>query len=98
MIIHFANKALENMYCTWYATGYSNEIVKWFIKKIAILKNAKDERDIRAFTWLHFEKLSNYRRGAYSIKVNDQRRIIFDIINKDEVKIIEIQELSDHYN
>jgi len=47
---------------------------------------------------LHFEKLSNYRRGAYSIKVNDQRRIIFDIINKDEVKIIEIQELSDHYN
>jgi plasmid maintenance system killer protein len=47
---------------------------------------------------LNFEKLHNYPKWDYSIRINDKRRIIFNINIDWELKVISIEELSNHYS
>jgi len=43
------------------------------------------------------EKMKNYNKWDYSIRVNKSYRIIFNIVWA-EIKIIEITDLNNHYN
>lgn len=60
---------------------YSVPIIKSAKKKITFLKSAKDERDIRNWKSLHYEKLSGDREGQRSIRLNDTWRLVFTIRN-----------------
>ena len=97
MIIKFKTRELEKLYTRWIHPKYGTYTIYGYIKKIAILKNARDERDVRVVKSLHFEKLNNYQWGMYSIKINEQRRIVLDIKTENGIKVILIKELSNHY-
>jgi len=97
MQVEFRDKKLEEIYYTWKSKKFSDEIIIKFIQKINILKNIFNINDLLNLRSLHFEKLKNYKTWDYSIRVNKSYRIVFNII-WNEIKIIEVIELSNHYN
>ena len=52
-------------------------IEKQALRKLDILHQAKDLRDLRAPPANRLEALSGSRKGQYSIRINDQWRICF---------------------
>lgn len=55
------------------------EVVLSARRKIRFIRGAKDIRDLKSWKSLQFEKLHNDPDGDYSIRVNRQWRIVFDI-------------------
>lgn len=66
-------------------------------RKIRIIRQATDERDLRSLRSLHYEKLGGKRDGQRSIRLNDQWRLLFKIDRDCEPLEIEILEISNHY-
>ena len=46
-------------------------------RKLMIIHNAKDIRDLKALPGNNYEKLHKERKGQSSIKINDQYRVCF---------------------
>ncbi len=46
-------------------------------RKLAMLDDATDLRDLRALPGNRFEALKGTRKGQYSIRINDQWRVCF---------------------
>jgi proteic killer suppression protein len=46
-------------------------------QKLVVIRAAPDERTLRNWKSLHFEKLSGDRDGQFSIKLNKQWRLVF---------------------
>lgn len=66
-------------------------------RKIGLIGNAPDERDLRAMRSLHFEKLSGKREGQYSIRLNDQFRLILRLRTDDGARVAVIVEVVDYH-
>jgi proteic killer suppression protein len=49
---------------------------KKFRDRVRVVKNAKDERDLRALKSLRYEQLKGKRKHQSSIRLNDQWRLI----------------------
>ena len=75
---------------------YPIHVERKFVMRINQIRIAENENYLRGVKSLHFEKLNGDRSGKYSIRVIDGWRIIFRI-EKDEIKILVIEELSNHY-
>jgi toxin HigB-1 len=60
--------------------GLSKALVRSFRRRMQQLRAARDERDLYALKSLHFEKLQGDRSGQRSIRLNDQWRLILQII------------------
>lgn len=73
----------------WYADIENNavaaskklsvEVIKSARRKLQVLRSAPDERTLRNWRSLHFEKLSGDKQGLYSIRLNKQWRMVFDM-------------------
>ena len=61
------------------------------MKLLQIIRTAKDERDLRTFKGRRFEKLQGDLDGYYSMRLNNQFRLIFSI-QDDEMLIDSIQD------
>ena len=80
---------------------FNVEVERGFIKRILQINNAANTNDLRNIKSLHFEKLSGYLEGKYSIRVNIGFRIVFRIEkdgNNMRLEIICIEELNNHYS
>ncbi len=97
MQLVFKDEKLEKLYNSWKSKKFSKIIVIKFIQKINILKNICSINDLKNLKSLNFEKLNNYKKWDYSIRVNKSYRIIFNIV-WNEIKIIEVVDLNNHYN
>lgn len=73
------------------------EVVLSARRKIKFIRQAKDERDLRGWKSLHFEKLNNNSDGQYSIRLNKQWRMILDIDNSSEPIEINIKAIKDYH-
>lgn len=73
------------------------DVEKKFVARITQLGAANNENDLRAVKSLHFEKLRGAYRDRYSIRVNKGWRIIFRIEKDGYIKILFVEELSNHY-
>jgi toxin HigB-1 len=62
-----------------------------------IIRNAVDERDLRELKSAHFEKLVGDREGQYSMRLNDQWRLILEIEGKAPKKKVTIVEIADYH-
>jgi proteic killer suppression protein len=62
-----------------FTAGYGKEIVKAFRKRIQAIRAAKDERDLSAVRGNRFEKLKGKREHQYSLRLNDQMRLVVEI-------------------
>jgi len=78
-------------------TRLPSEVVLSARRKIRFMREAKDIRDLRNWKSLHFEKLHNEPDGKYSIRLNFQWRIIFDIDTDCEPNEINIKSIKDYH-
>ena len=106
MTVLFKKKVLEAIYKNGKETGkpiYGTEVIRSFIKKIAILWSVSNSAELAMFRSLRLEALKKEEKykGMHSIRVNDQYRIILKIV-KDKngteiVEVIEIHDLTDYH-
>ena len=80
MRFRFRDKVLKRLYSDKnFGGGFSNEVVKAYRKRMALVRAAPDERDFYAMKSLHYEKLSGDRKSQRSMRLNDQWRLILEI-------------------
>lgn len=96
MLFEFDNNELVKIYETGRGS-YPPEIIKAFFKKIQLIKNAKNENDLRKIKSNHFEKMEGYK-NRYSLRLNLQYRLIIELLKDGIYKIILIKEISNHYS
>lgn len=96
----FANKKLEQLYTTGSGgSKYPPEVIDAFFDKMAVIRAARDENDLRAIKSLHFEKLQGERglRGERSIRLNRQFRLILRLETDEQGKLVCIISIGDYH-
>jgi len=98
MDVHFASDRLKQVDADAKAsTGYGPTIDKGFRKLMMIIRAAVDERDIYARPAVRFEKLSGQRRHQYSMRINDQYRLIVELEGSAPNKVVTIVGIEDYH-
>jgi toxin HigB-1 len=80
-----------------YNAGHSEGIVKAFRKRMQQIRAANDERDFLALKSLNFEKLRGGRSGQYSMRLNDQWRLILEFQATGKGKKIIVVAIEDYH-
>ena len=62
-----------------YTAGYDAAIVKAFRKRMQLVRAATDERDFNSMRSLNFERLKGKRQHQFSMRLNDQWRLILEL-------------------
>jgi proteic killer suppression protein len=91
MIFSFGNKATENIWNGIRVSKLPNEIQEIARRKLRMLNNSTNLIDLKVPPSNNLEKLKGKLGNFYSIRVNDQWRIIFKWIsgNAFEVEVID---------
>lgn len=76
--------------------GYSAAIVKAYRKRLQVIRAAQDERVFYNMRSLHFEQLKGKRAGQYSMRLNDQWRLILEF-KKQPNKTVVIIDIEDYH-
>jgi len=101
MIVKFNNPYLKKLYDDKPVKklAFSKELVIQFKKTVLRLKQVDNSQQLRQFRGLNFEALKGDKKGLYSVRVNQQYRLEFQLEN-DNITLVEvvlIEELSKHY-
>jgi toxin HigB-1 len=78
MIRTFKDDETQKVFERHVSTKLPISIQQVSLRKLRMLNNADDLRDLRIPPANHLEKLSGERLGQYSIRINDQWRICFE--------------------
>ena len=73
-------------------------IIKSCRDKLVILEASPDERTLRNWKSLRYEKLKGDREGQRSIRINDQYRMIFTLDEFQAPPILNILEVRDYHD
>lgn len=94
----FKKKALELLYTERKdAHKYPVEVVNSFFRVIALIRNAKDERDLRALRSLNYEALKGNRSHQNSLRLNQQWRLIAERHEDAEGRILWLIDIEDYH-
>jgi toxin HigB-1 len=77
VIINFRNKETENIWNRIFSKRFPIEIQRNAYKKLIMIHSALIIEDLRVPPGNRLHKLSDDRKGQYSISINDQWRICF---------------------
>jgi proteic killer suppression protein len=82
-----------------FTAGFSQALVKAFRRRMQQIRAAVDERDFFQLKSLRFEKLRGKRKHQYSMRLNDQYRLIIELKDanhgtqgKKAIKIVSIED------
>ena len=77
--------------------GYAVNLVRAFRMRMQAIRAAAHENDLRALKSLRFEKLKGDRKDQYSMRLNDQFRLIFQIEESTQGNIIVVLAIEDYH-
>ncbi|MBI5117629.1 type II toxin-antitoxin system RelE/ParE family toxin [Candidatus Poribacteria bacterium] len=77
--------------------GYQPGVVKAFRKRMQQIRSAADERDLRSLKSLRLEKLKGSRSHQYSMRLNDQWRLILEFQGTASNKVVIIVAIEDYH-
>jgi len=77
MIISFGDKTTQKIWEGEWVKGFSTDIQETTRRKLRMLNNSCDIKDLMIPPSNRLEKLKGNRKDFYSIRVNDQWRLIF---------------------
>jgi proteic killer suppression protein len=97
MRFSFTTNDLAELYQSGMSTKLHPNIVKAFRRAVDIIASAPDERALRGIKSLHMEKLRGNREGQYSIRLNDQYRLVFSIESDGHGNFLLIIEMVDYH-
>lgn len=80
-----------------YDAGFSPGVVKAFRKRMQVIRSAVDERLFYAMKSTRFEKLKGDRDGQYSMRLNDQWRLILRFTGEAPNKIVVVISIEDYH-
>lgn len=72
-------------------------VIKSVRRKLTVIRAAPDERTLRGWKSLHFEKLQGEMDGYRSIRVNDKYRMVFTIDTSTEPNAVTIISVEDYH-
>lgn len=79
-----------------YTAGWSRPVVKAYRKTMQMIRAAPDERDFYNWKSMRFEKLKGKRKNQHSMRLNDQYRLIVELMKGNPqgtvVKIVGIED------
>lgn len=78
-------------------TNYPLEVISSYKRKVAVLRAAPDERTLRNWKSLHYEKLKGDKDGQRSIRLNDQWRVVFTIDTEARPNRIVVTAIEDYH-
>ena len=98
MEVEFKNADLDNLETdSNFSGGYSQAIVSKFRQRMQLIRAAVDERAFRNLKSLHFEKLKGNRSHQYSIRLNEQWRLIIEFDKESTPKTVIIIGIEDYH-
>jgi proteic killer suppression protein len=87
MIISFADKETEKLFISGKSKKLPSFIISTALRKLDYLNRAKILHDLQAPPGNRLETLKGNLKGKYSIRINDQYRIIFKFQNGDALEV-----------
>jgi toxin HigB-1 len=98
MDVAFRDQSLDRLETDpTYSAGFGNPVVKAYRKRMQQIRAATDERTFYAFKALNFEKLKGQREGQYSMRLNDQWRLIIELRGEAPRKTVYVVEIADYH-
>jgi len=97
--VRFEDPNLERLETdpTYRGLDLADEVVKSFRRKIQFIRDAVDERDLRAMKSLHFEKLRGNRAHQRSIRLNKQWRLILELETNPSGNVVVVVKIEDYH-
>lgn len=91
MIKTFADRETANLYLTGKSRKFSPAVCKIGVRKLDYLNAAAALKDLRIPPGNRLEQLKGKHEGKYSIRINDQYRIVFRFFDTDayDVEIVD---------
>ena len=83
MIKTFADKDTEKIYRQEHPRKFSPNIQRAALRTLLMIDNAVTLNDLRIPTSNHLEQLKGDRQGQYSIRINNQFRVCFSVLDND---------------
>jgi proteic killer suppression protein len=77
MIVSFGDKTTQKIWEGEWVKGFSTDLQEMTRRKLRMLNNSFDIKDLMIPPSNRLEKLKGNRKDFYSIRVNDQWRLIF---------------------
>jgi proteic killer suppression protein len=78
--------------------GRSQPLVRAYRSKVNIIRQAQDERDFRGLKSLHFEKMEGKRKHQHSMRLNDQYRLVIELVEGNPGgKVVRIMAIEDYH-
>ncbi len=93
MIISFADKDTEELFLTGQSRKFSKDVRKTGMRKLDYLHAARALEDLKAPPGNRLEALKGKYKGKYSIRINDQYRIVFRYKESDAYEV----EITDYH-
>lgn len=72
-------------------------VIKSVRRKLNVLRAAPDDRTMRNWKSLHYEKLKGDREGERSIRINKQYRMVFKLDNETDPQTITVLAVEDYH-
>ena len=91
MIKGFADRETEKVYHQQFSRKLPQAVQKVALRKLIMIDNAERLEDLRVPPANHLEELHGDREGQYSIRINAQFRICFELDESgfDNVEIVD---------
>lgn len=87
MIKSFKDDETKKIYRRERSRKLPTHIQQVALRKLRMLNNAQNIKDLRVPPANRLEKLSGARQGQYSIRINDQWRVCFDWIEGNALNV-----------
>lgn len=72
-------------------------VIKSARRKLTVIRAAIDDRSLRNWKSLHYEKLSGSRDGQRSIRLNDQFRMVFELDESTKPQTVTVLAIEDYH-
>lgn len=96
MRVEFANDHLRRILASdAHTLGLPIAVIKAARKKLLLMENAKDERDLRNWASLNYKKLKGDQMERRTVRINDQYRIVFVLLEDEHPPAIRVLEIGD---
>jgi len=98
MDVYFSDPNLAAIETTDAAkTKLPTPVIKSTRRKLTVIRAAGDERTLREWKSLHYEKLQGGMEGYRSIRVNDKYRMVFAIDTATQPNTVTIISVEDYH-
>jgi toxin HigB-1 len=98
MDVAFKSESLDRLYTDpTYSGGFGGAVVKAYRRRMQQIRAATDERTFYAHRSLNFEKLQGSREGQYSMRLNDQWRLVIELRGESPSKTVYVVEIVDYH-